>query len=138
MNEQVDTKIDWDAFAKARAELGQGFVRILGYFKEDGAKSVAAIEDAVRKGSAAPLVLPAHKLKSEAREFGAYGLATLAEHIEMTARDFVEWRQDPGTLVEHVVNLRPLLDATIAALDENINPLAQRRPGSGPAFARSA
>ena len=138
MNEQVDIKIDWDVFSRTRAELGQGFVRILGYFREDGAKSVSAIEDAVRKGSAAPLVLPAHKLKSEAREFGALGLATLAEHIEMTARDFVEWHQDPGTLVEYVVNLRPLLDATIAALDEEINPLAQRRPGSGSVFARSA
>ena len=40
--------VDWTAFAQARSELGAGFVRILGYFREDGVKSVAAIEEAMR------------------------------------------------------------------------------------------
>jgi histidine phosphotransfer protein HptB len=136
VSQPVDTVIDWATFARTRADLGNGFVRILGYFQEDGVKSVAAIEQAVRSGSAAPLVLPAHKLKTEAREFGAITLAALAEHIESVARDCIEWHQEPTALVEHVVGLRSLFDATMEQLDQASNPLMQRRAGVGPAFAR--
>jgi histidine phosphotransfer protein HptB len=123
----VDPRIEWDSFVQARDALGAGFVRILGYFREDSQKGVSVIEEAVRAGAPAPLVLPAHKLKTEAREFGAIGLAELAEHIELSARDFVEWRQDAGPLVEHVVGLRPLLAETLSQMDEVTNPLVQRR-----------
>jgi histidine phosphotransfer protein HptB len=136
VSENQGTEIDWNAFAQTKADLGNGFVRILGYFREDGAKSVASIEESVRNGAAAPLVLPAHKLKTEAREFGALALAELAEHVEMVARDCVEWHQAPTALVEHVVGLRALFEASLAELDEASNPLMQRRPGGGPAFAR--
>ncbi|MGQ3177349.1 MAG: Hpt domain-containing protein, partial [Blastomonas fulva] len=57
--------INWSTFAEARATLGTDFVRILGYFREDGTKSVDAIEAAMRDKSAARLVLPAHTLKGE-------------------------------------------------------------------------
>ena len=40
--------VDWAHFEKARAELGPGFIRILSYFREDGIKSVSAIEQAMR------------------------------------------------------------------------------------------
>ena len=76
--------VDWTAFQAARSELGAGFVRILGYFREDGIKSVAAIEDAMRNGNAAALVLPAHTLKGESRQFGAEPLSMLAESIEIS------------------------------------------------------
>lgn len=125
--------LDWTAFANARRELGDGFVRLLGYFREDGAKAVSAIETAVRQGQAAPIVLPAHKLKSEAREFGAFALAALSEEIELAARDCVEWHQNPADLVEQVVALRPLYEATINAIDEATNPLKSRRPTFGTA-----
>ena len=36
--------VDWAHFEKSRAELGPGFIRILSYFKEDGVKSIAQIE----------------------------------------------------------------------------------------------
>ncbi|MES1115673.1 Hpt domain-containing protein, partial [Limosilactobacillus fermentum] len=77
--------IDWNVFTRARAELGAGFVRILGYFREDGVKSVAAIETAMRARNAAAMVIPAHTLKGEARQFGAEPLAILAERIEAIA-----------------------------------------------------
>ena len=32
--------VDWGVFARVRTELGSGFVRILGYFREDGIKAV--------------------------------------------------------------------------------------------------
>ena len=31
--------IDWVHFEKSRSELGPGFIRILAYFREDGARS---------------------------------------------------------------------------------------------------
>jgi histidine phosphotransfer protein HptB len=131
LTEYVDPQIDWDAFAQARVDLGGGFVRILGYFREDSQKAVLAIESAVRAGAPAPLVSPAQKLSSDARELGAMALAELAEHIELTARDFIEWHQDAAPLVEHVVGLRPLLEASLAQMDEMTNPLMQRRAASG-------
>ncbi len=126
MREIPNLAIDWTKFARARADLGHGFVRVFGYFREDGAKAVAVIESSVRNGAAVPIVLPAHKLKSEAREFGAMALAEAAEHIEMVARDCVEWRFEPTSLVEHAIGLRALFDASILALDERSNPLVQR------------
>lgn len=119
--------IDWEAFQASRAELGADFIRILGYFREDGTKSVAAIEDAVRALNAAALVIPAHTLKGEASQFGADALADLAESIETFARKCVEWRLTPEQIVPEVVKLRPLFDETLAAFDAETNPLVERR-----------
>ena len=51
--------VDWVHFEKSRAELGPGFIRILSYFREDGAKSVAQIEQAMHEQNTAALVIPA-------------------------------------------------------------------------------
>jgi len=125
------TLVDWAAFAQARSELGAGFVRILGYFREDGVKSVAAIEAAVRGQSAAAMVIPAHTLKGEARQFGAEPLAACAEIIENIARDCVEFQDTPEHALEHVVKLRPLFQETLALLEREANPLVARRPTGG-------
>src|SRR3954465_8228605 len=98
-----DPLVNWTKFAQARAELGVNFVRILGYFREDGVKSVSRIEDAMRGQNAAALVIPAHTLKGEARQFGADPLADLAEIIETIARDCVEQHETPNEALEHVV-----------------------------------
>ncbi len=119
--------IDWEVFQQARAELGADFIRILGYFREDGTKSVAAIEAAFRAKSAVALVIPAHTLKGEAGQFGADALADLAEAIETEARKCVEWRQTPDELINEMVKLRPLFDDTMAAFDNETNPLVERR-----------
>ena len=123
--------VDWTAFAKARTELGGGFVRILSYFREDGTKSVAAIEEAVRRLDATALVIPAHTLKGEARQFGAEPLAALSERIEVVARRCIEQREEPNELIEDVVKLRPLFEATLALFDRETNPLTDRRPVFG-------
>jgi histidine phosphotransfer protein HptB len=128
--------IDWNAFAQARSELGAGFVRILGYFKEDGVKSVASIEEAMRAGNATALVLPAHTLKGEARQFGAEPLGDLAEMIETIARKCVETRDAPDEALEHVVRLRPLFEQTLTLLEGEANPLVQRRPAAAGGFGR--
>jgi HPt (histidine-containing phosphotransfer) domain-containing protein len=127
--------IDWNAFNQARAELGSDFVRILGYFKEDGVKSLDAIEAAMHARSAVGLVRPAHTLKGEARQFGAEPLAAIAETIEMTARRCVELHQTPDELIPEVVRLRPIFETTMQLFDRETNPLVERRPGG---FGRRA
>ena len=119
--------IDWEAFSAARTELGADFIRILGYFREDGTKSLAKIEAGIRDKDSAALVIPAHTLKGEARQFGADALADVAELIEASARQCVEWRQEPDELLPEVVKLRPLFEETLVAFDREINPLVERR-----------
>jgi HPt (histidine-containing phosphotransfer) domain-containing protein len=129
--------VDWAHFEKARAELGPGFIRILSYFREDGAKSVSAIEQAMRQENTVALVMPAHTIKGEARQFGAEPLAKVAELIESTARLCIETRRFPDELVRDVVELRRLFDQTIAMFDEATNPL-RSRPGAPGGFGRKA
>ncbi|WP_257544637.1 Hpt domain-containing protein [Sphingopyxis sp. DBS4] len=120
--------VDWDEFRATRTQLGAAFVRILGYFREDGTKSVAAIEEAMRARDARGLVMPAHTLKSEARQFGAERLGALTEDIEMFARHCVEAQVSPEEYLPRVVNLRALFEETLAALEREANPLVQRKP----------
>ena len=131
--------VDWAAFSRSRTELGANFVRILGYFNEDGFKSLSRIEEAMRAGNAASLIIPAHTLKGEARQFGAEPLAECAETIEMIARTCVETHDTPDQALEHVVKLRPLFETTLAALEREANPLVNRQPSVGrrPVFGQS-
>lgn len=119
--------VDWTVFCAARSELGAGFARILSYFREDGEKAVARIEAAMQGRDTAGLVLPAHTMKSEARQFGAEPLGALAEEIEFTARRSIELRVFPDELIPAVARLRPLYLETIGQLEAEANPLVQRR-----------
>lgn len=119
--------INWKTYATTRELLGTGFVRILGYFREDGIKSLAQIEEALRLRDSSKLVIPAHTLKGEAWQFGAEKLAELAEEIEMTARHYIEIQQDPEDLLEKAVLLRPLFEATLNSLEKESSPLVERR-----------
>ena len=121
--------VDWTKFSRMRFELGANFVRILGYFREDGEKSVATIEDAMHRQDAAAIVLPAHTMKAEARQFGAEPLADLAEQIEVACRRALESHLFPDDLLPEVAKLRPLYLQTMGLLEEETNPLAQRRGG---------
>jgi HPt (histidine-containing phosphotransfer) domain-containing protein len=125
--------VDWAKFSRMRFELGANFVRILGYFREDGEKSVARIEDAMHREDAAAIVLPAHTMKAEARQFGADPLADLAEKIEFACRRALEAQLFPGDILPEVAKLRPLYLKTMTLLEEETNPLAQRR---GNAFGK--
>jgi HPt (histidine-containing phosphotransfer) domain-containing protein len=125
------TLVNWTAFARARSELGAGFVRILGYFREDGVKSVAAIETAMRGANAAAMVIPAHTLKGEAAQFGAEPLAALAETIENIARDCVELQDTPDLALEHIARLRGMFEETLALLEREASPVVPRRPAVG-------
>jgi len=119
--------IDWEAFQTSRQELGADFIRILGYFREDGTKSVDTIETAMRAHNAVAIVIPAHTLKGEARQFGAYALGDLAEAIEDHARQCIEWHHTPEGALPDVVKLRPLFRETMEQFEKETNPLVQRR-----------
>jgi HPt (histidine-containing phosphotransfer) domain-containing protein len=128
--------VDWAHFEKSRTELGPGFIRILSYFKEDGVKSIAKIEQAMHEQNTPGLIIPAHTLKGESRQLGAEPLAKIAELIETTARFCMESRRFPDELVPEVVELRKLFDQTIELFDKATNPLMTR---SGPGgFGRKA
>ncbi|MEA1015683.1 Hpt domain-containing protein [Sphingosinicella sp. LY1275] len=137
LDEEFGAIVDWAIFSRTRTELGPGFVRILGYFREDGEKSVARIEDAMQRRDSTGLVIPAHTLKSEARQFGAEPLGELAEEIEFAARRAVESRIFPDELIPRVTRLRALYQRTMELFDKEINPLAQRRPAFGRAGANN-
>ncbi|HJQ16772.1 MAG TPA: Hpt domain-containing protein [Allosphingosinicella sp.] len=132
MNES-DAIVDWSIFSRTRSELGPGFVRILGYFREDGEKSIDKIEDAMQRRDTAGLVLPAHTLKTEARQFGAEPLGALAEEIEFSARRSIEARMFPDELIPAVTRLRGLYRDTLALFEKESNPLVSRRPTFGKA-----
>ena len=128
--------VDWVYFERSRNELGPGFIRILGYYREDGAKSVAAIEQAMHEKNTIALVIPAHTLKGESRQFGAEPLAAVAEKIEDLARSCIETHRFPDELVPDVVELRKMFNRTVELFDQATNPLMQRAQPSG--FGRKA
>jgi HPt (histidine-containing phosphotransfer) domain-containing protein len=123
--------VDWAHFEKSRTELGPAFIRILSYFKEDGVKSIAQIEQAMHEQNTTALVLPAHTLKGEARQLGAEPVAKLAELIESTARLCVETHRFPDEIVPQVVELRKLFDETVQLFEKATNPLVKRAAPTG-------
>ncbi len=130
--------VDWVHFEKSRLELGPGFIRILGYFREDGVKSLGQIEQAMREQNTASLVVPAHTLKGESRQLGAEPLAKVAELIGSTARFCVASHRFPDELVPKAVELRRIFEQTVEQFDKATNPLmARNRPGPA-GFGRKA
>lgn len=120
----VNEAIDRPRLGALRRELGNSFARILDYFREDGAKSIDAIEDAVRQCSAVALVRPAHTLKGESFQFGALPLGMMAEKIEIAARRAVEDRVFPVDVIEYVIELRPLFEEALTVLTRETRALS--------------
>lgn len=131
MTDEARDIVDWAHFERSRTELGPAFIRILSYFREDGVKSIAQIEEAMREQNTIALVLPAHTLKGESQQLGAAPVAKIAELIETTARFCVENGRFPDELVPQVVELRKLFDATVELFDKATNPLVQRTAPTG-------
>ena len=131
MTDQAREVVDWAHFERSRTELGPGFIRILNYFKEDGAKSVAQIEQAMHEENTAALVIPAHTLKGESRQLGAEQLAKVAELIETTPLFCVETHRFPDELIPEVVELRRLFTQTTELFEKATNPLVTRSAPAG-------
>ncbi|MEO9634700.1 MAG: Hpt domain-containing protein [Parasphingorhabdus sp.] len=123
--------IDWTVCTETRSALGPNFVRILGYFREDGADSIEKIENAMRAKNPIAMVDAAHKLKGEALQFGAMRLSATTEIIETTARACVEHHETPDDVIELVVALRSMFEETLAILEEDVSPVVQQRHPQG-------
>ena len=136
MTDEARDIVDWAYFEKSRSELGPGFIKILAYFKEDGVKSIAEIEKAMRDQNTTGLVLPAHTLKGESRQLGAEPVAKIAELIETTARFCMETHRFPDELVPEVVELRRLFSETVELFEKATNPLMTRTPAGPGGFGR--
>ena len=129
MADAVQVIIDWERFAQARVQLGSNLVRVVGFFRDDGHKSVDAIENALKARNAISIIGPADLLKTDAMQIGALTVAELAEDIEFGARDCVEWHQSPESLIAPVMQLRSIFEDSLAQLEREVNPLVVRRVG---------
>lgn len=123
---------------EVRHHLGPGLARILGYFRDDGARAIIAIEEALARRDATAMVRPAHTLKAEARQFGGLRLGDIAETIEKTARRCVEEHSEPAAVAVEVAMLRASFIETLTVLDkiaEHAMPPRpyNQRPGASPA-----
>jgi HPt (histidine-containing phosphotransfer) domain-containing protein len=103
--------------------LGAGLPRILGYYQEDGAKSIVQIEQAMAAGNASAMVIPAHTLKGESRQFGAARMGDIAEAIEKTARWCIEHHSAPDEVAAEVAMLRGCFAETLLALGTSTPPI---------------
>lgn len=130
MNDTQQT-VDITTFSQLRGELGANFVRILGYFREDGEKTIAAIEEAMRDESAVALVRPAHTLKGESLQFGAERLGFTAERIEKAARQAVEGHYFPDEVIGDAAMLRSLFADVMGVFDRETVQVSPVRKAMG-------
>jgi HPt (histidine-containing phosphotransfer) domain-containing protein len=136
---QDATVVNWTTFGQTRSLIGAEFTRILGFYREDAAKNVVAVEQAFRTGDAVAMVRPAHTLKGDSLQFGGEALGRLAEHIEQTARQCVEDRRSPDELGLDIPRLRPLLIETLGCFEREISASTVtqlRRPAVAAGFGR--
>lgn len=129
-----DGAVNWTTFGQTRAIIGGDFARILGYYRDDAAKNVVAIEQAFKIGDAVAMVRPAHSLKGDSLQFGGEALGRLAEHIEHVARRCVEEHISPAELGADIPRLRPMLIETLGQFEREISRTAVapvRRPAVG-------
>lgn len=129
--------VNWTTFGETRDLIGSDFPRILGYYREDAAKYVVAVEQAYRIRDAVAMVRPAHTLKGDSLQFGGEALGALAERIEHSARNSVEMQAPPEKLDEEILRLRPLLIETLAHFEREISRSAAPVVAAGP-FRRPA
>ena len=92
----------------------------------------------MREQDTVALILPAHTIKGESRQFGAEPLAKIAELIEQTARLCVETHRFPDELVPEVVQLRKLFNETVDLFEKATNPLVTRNAPGPAGFGRKA
>jgi HPt (histidine-containing phosphotransfer) domain-containing protein len=124
VQEQANHIVDQERFRQARSELGDSFVRILSYYRDDGAKMIEEIEKAARDRSAINLVRPAHTLKGDSLMVGGDAIGMAAEEIEKAARLSVEMHDFPDHVLLTVRELRSLFAETIAYFDRETAPRA--------------
>ncbi|MES2498812.1 MAG: Hpt domain-containing protein [Pseudomonadota bacterium] len=128
MGQGDNSVVNWTTFGQTRELIGGDFGTILGYYRDDAAKCVVAVEQAYKLRDAVSMVRPAHTLKGDSLQFGGEALGRLAEHIESSARLCVERHSAPDKLDADILRLRPLLIETLAAFERELARSQIRRP----------
>ena len=128
MEEAAGNLVDWAKFARMRTELGAISCASSAISARMARKRSRRIEEAMHRRDAAALVLPAHTMKAEARQFGAEPLGDLAEEIEQAGRRALESRLFPDEILPQVARLRPIYLRTMALFERETNPLVGAAP----------
>jgi HPt (histidine-containing phosphotransfer) domain-containing protein len=131
MGQSGNSVVNWTTFDQTRSLIGSDFAKILGYYRDDAAKCVVAVEQAYKLRDAVSMVRPAHTLKGDSLQFGGEALGRLAEHIEHSARRCVEEHSVPDKLDAEILRLRPLLIETLGEFERELTrgqPTPLRRP----------
>lgn len=133
MGQGGNSVVNWTTFDQTRSLIGNDFAKILGYYRDDAAKCVVAVEQAYKLRDAVSMVRPAHTLKGDSLQFGGEALGRLAEHIEHSARRCVEEHSAPDKLDHEIIRLRPLLIETLGEFERELTrnqPGGVRRPAA--------
>lgn len=102
--------------------MGAKFPQILSYFLEDSAAYVADMHAALASGNLQGLILPAHSLKSSAKQMGADRLSYHARELEHAAREAEKKPADPSALSTLLASLEQALADSRAAYTEYTPP----------------
>ena len=109
--------IDREAWAETRSLVGDRIDIISGYFLEDGERYIREIQAALQSGRALKeFVMPAHTLKSSARQFGLLGLADLARRIEEIGRTQSDMNSAAAAIQPLIAPLQQAFDEASAYL----------------------
>lgn len=133
MGQSGNSGVNWTTFDQTRSLIGGEFAKILGYYRDDAAKCVVAVEQAYKLRDAVSMVRPAHTLKGDSLQFGGEALGRLAEHIEHSARRCVEEHSAPDKLDAEIMRLRPLLIETLGEFERELTrsqSATMRRPAA--------
>jgi len=139
MGQGGNSVVNWTTFGQTRELIGSDFAKILGYYRDDAAKCVVAVEHAYKLRDAVSMVRPAHTLKGDSLQFGGEALGRLAEYIEHSARRCVEEHSAPDKLDAEIIRLRPLLIETLGEFERELGRTAAiplRRPAVAAGFGR--
>jgi HPt (histidine-containing phosphotransfer) domain-containing protein len=97
---------------EARASGPDLFGKLLAFFRQEAAESMALIERAMASGDTAAMRLAAHKMKGSAGTLGARALTALCAALEREP-DVV----DAKDLAAHVAAIRAEIPRVLAALE---------------------
>ena len=129
--------VDWAHFEKSRTELGPGFIRILSYFKEDGVKSIAQIEqamhDAEHDRARSPRAHPEGRIAPARRRTACEDRGADRVHCALLRR---VPRRFPDDLVPEVVQLQGLVQRDGRTVRQSDQPLGHAHRANAASAAR--
>lgn len=104
--------LDHGALEEVRGVMKDKFPEVLSYFLEDSAMYVQQIVEGFVAGKAEAVVLPAHTLKSSAKQMGAMRLWDCSQILEATVREIVKGTGDLGQIAPMISQIQTVFQET--------------------------